>query len=54
MSAWWQTALVVVVEVLAIAFLASRLWPRGRRPRVLTKPDVKASDLVRKKKRDCH
>ncbi len=54
MSGWWQIALVVLVEALALAFLVSRFWLRGRRPRVLTKPDVRASDLVRKKPHDCH
>ncbi len=54
MSDWWQTALVVLVEALALAFLVSRFLPRRRRPRVLTKPDVKLSSLVRKKKPGCH
>lgn len=51
MSQWWQIALVVIIELGALVFLVSRLVPR--RPRVLTKPDVKVSSLVRKKK-DCH
>lgn len=49
MSDWWQIALVVLIEALALAFLVSRLFPR--RPRALTKPDVKVSALVRKKPR---
>ncbi len=44
----WQLALVIVIELLAVAFLVSRFVTR--RPKVLTKPDVKTSDLVRKKK----
>ena len=45
-----QTTAVVVIEVLAVAWLVSRFWTRRRfrRPRFLTKPDVKASTLVRK------
>jgi hypothetical protein len=45
----WQLAAVVVIEALALGYLASKLWPR--RPRALTKPDVKVGDLVRKKRR---
>lgn len=47
----WQIAAVVAIEVLALAFLVLKLAPR-RRPKVLQKPDVKASDLVRKRKSD--
>jgi hypothetical protein len=44
-----QTAAVVVIEALAVAWLVSRFVTRRlRRPRILTKPDVKASALVRK------
>jgi hypothetical protein len=43
---WWQIALVVVIELLAVGFLVRKLWPR---PRILQRPDVRASDLVRKK-----
>ena len=46
----WQIALVIVIQAAAIGFLVYRFWPRGKRPRVLTKPDVKASSLVRKKR----
>lgn len=45
-----QIVAVVVIEVLAVAFLVSRFWTRRRRrPRLLTKPDVPMSRLVRKK-----
>ncbi|HEY8431393.1 MAG TPA: hypothetical protein VIL20_23595 [Sandaracinaceae bacterium] len=46
----WQWALVVVIEAAALLFLVSRLFGWRRRPRALTKPDVKTSALVRKKK----
>lgn len=45
-----QIAAVVVIEALAVLYLASRIWTRrGRKPRVLTKPDVPVSSLIRKK-----
>lgn len=44
-----QIAAVVFIEALALVFLISR-FVRFRRPRVLTKPDVPASRLVRKKR----
>lgn len=45
----WQIVVVVLIEVLAFGYLVYKLAPR-KRPRVLQKPDVKASDLVRKRK----
>lgn len=49
MNDLFQTTAVVVIEVLAVAWLVSRFWTRRlRRPRFLIKPDVKASTLVRK------
>jgi hypothetical protein len=47
----WQIAGVVLIEVLALAFLVYKLAPR-RRPKVLQKPDVKVADLLRKRKSD--
>jgi|GEM_PF-2155337 len=44
----WQFAAVVVIELCAIAFLISRFFP-VRKPRVLTKPDVPVSALLRKR-----
>ena len=47
---WWELAIVLVIQAAAIGYLVYRFWPRGKRPRILTKPDVKASSLVRKKR----
>lgn len=44
----WQVAVVLVIEALAVAYLVYKLRP-GKPPRVLTKPDVPASRLVRRK-----
>lgn len=52
MSDLWQITLVVIIEILAVAFLVSRLWPR--RPRASKKPDVPTSRLLRKNKPSCH
>jgi hypothetical protein len=48
MSDVWQWAIVVAIEALAIAFLVYKLRPR----RGSKKPDVRASDLVRKNRKD--
>ena len=47
----WQTAAVIGIEGLAIAFLVQRMVS-GRRPkaRPATKPDVAASSLVRRRR----
>jgi len=46
----WQMALVIGIELAAVAFLLQRLFA-GRRPRSApsAKPDVPASALVRKR-----
>ena len=41
----WQDVAVFAIVAAALGFLAWKMWPRARRP------DVKASSLVRKKKR---
>lgn len=48
MSETVQIALVVLIEAAAVAFLISRFV--RRRPRVLRRPDVPVSRLVRKKR----
>jgi hypothetical protein len=45
----WQWVLVFVIEGLALAFLVWKMWPGARRPKSLEKPDVKASDLTKKR-----
>ncbi len=45
----WQWIAVGVIETLAVGYLVWRL-AGGRRPKVLRKPDVPASALVRKRK----
>jgi len=45
----WQTALVVVIELLAVGYLVRKLVLPAR-PRASKRPDVPASSLVRKKK----
>ncbi|MBX3270283.1 MAG: hypothetical protein KF729_08475 [Sandaracinaceae bacterium] len=42
----WQDAAVFLVVAAALGYLLWKIWPPRRRP------DVKARDLVRKKKRD--
>ncbi|MCC6878087.1 MAG: hypothetical protein IT378_27490 [Sandaracinaceae bacterium] len=44
----WQLAAVIVIELLAVLWLARKLWPRARAPRVLTKPDVPVQSLLQK------
>lgn len=46
----WQWIAVAVIEALAVGFLVWRLVGSNQTPKILQKPDVKASDLVRKKK----
>ena len=46
----WQWIAVAVIEALAVGFLLWRFVGPRRKPKILQKPDVKASDLVRKKK----
>jgi hypothetical protein len=47
----WQMAIVIGIELAAVAFLLQRLFS-GRRPRRTAgaKPDVAASALVRKRR----
>ena len=45
----WQLVLVALVEALAVAYVVYALWPKKRRPRLLTRPDVKVDQLVRRK-----
>lgn len=45
----WQTALVVVIEVLAVGYLVRKLVLPAR-PSRSKRPDVAASSLVRKRK----
>lgn len=47
----WQTAAVIAIEGLAVAFLVQRMVS-GRRPRAraASKPDVAASALVRRRR----
>ncbi|MBX7196569.1 MAG: hypothetical protein K1X94_31240 [Sandaracinaceae bacterium] len=47
----WQWIAVGLIEVLAVGYLVYRFAGPRRRPAVLQKPDVKASALVRKKKK---
>lgn len=49
----WQWALVVLIELAAVGFLGWKLAGRKlRKPRVLQKPDVPASALLRRQKGD--
>ena len=48
----WQWAAVIVIEALAVAFLIYKMSAPGHRPKRLRKPDVRAGDLVKKKRRD--
>lgn len=48
----WQTAMVLAIELAAVAFLVQRLViGRRARPVARQKPDVAASALVRKPRR---
>lgn len=47
----WQWIAVAVIEVLALSFLVYRFVGTKRKPKILQKPDVKVSALLRKKKR---
>ncbi|AKF07692.1 hypothetical protein [Sandaracinus amylolyticus] len=47
----WQTALVLLIELAAIAFLVQRLVLGRRAAPPAAKPDVAAGSLVRKPKR---
>ncbi len=46
----WQWIAVGVIEALALGYLAYRFVGPRRKPKILQKPDVKVSALVRKKK----
>lgn len=47
----WQTAAVIAIEALAVAFLVHRLAIGRRAPaRPATKPDVASASLVRRKR----
>jgi len=45
----WQWIAVGMIEALAVGYLAWR-FAGGRRPKLLRKPDVPASALVRKRR----
>lgn len=47
----WQWIAVVVIEALAIGYLVYKVFLPKRRPKRLQKPDVKTSDLVRKRRK---
>ena len=47
----WQLAVVIVVEILAVAFLVYQVVGR-RGPKRPTKPDVSVDDLVRRDRPD--
>ena len=46
----WQWVAVGMIELAAVAYLVMRFVGPRARPRILEKPHVKASALVRKKK----
>ncbi|MEC7518929.1 MAG: hypothetical protein VYE22_03635 [Myxococcota bacterium] len=43
----WQVVAAGLVWLAAVAYLVWKMAGRRKKPRVLQKPDVKASDLVR-------
>ncbi len=45
----WQWIIVVIIEALAVAYLVLRFVGPRKRPKVLQKPDVPASALLRKR-----
>lgn len=51
MASWLQWALVAAIEVVAVGYLAFRFTGPRKKPKVLEKPDVPASSLVRSKRR---
>ncbi|MBN8610887.1 MAG: hypothetical protein J0L92_09905 [Deltaproteobacteria bacterium] len=46
----WQWIAVALIEALAVGYLVWHFVGPRRKPKILQKPDVKASALVRKKK----
>ena len=47
----WQWIAVAVIEALALAFLVYKVFLPKRRPKRREKPDVKTSDLLRKRRK---